>query len=510
MTQEPNRSEKHQLTEAAEVLSALHHENEQGIEKVEELSSAIDNLAQEQAKLSDDLDDLNNDLSILADEDPDMFDDEMLADIEELDAIFNDESPESSKKPHFEKLNYFQGDNWEQLVLNANEYRKRMGISNQNPYLSGLSNLEVHQMAELMVSKYHLSKLDKFDYAFAAIVGGISGLIDVFLVGSITNGNNEMTEDTQGVLGKKTDKFYDNMVIKYANFENKRAGGGKDIENIKQAIAYLEKHHHVSFDARYNSEMYMGEVFGINAGNHHLRNVEHDPSPLGLIFCIIDHLDGKTTFINGNGKFVRVVTSNLDQVGADTLPKAIVNWFGHLMSDVAGSSSSVENGTRGTGLPAPFFELTQLLKFGKFDVDGDKDLAQVFEWMYKQGLDLRAVTAQAIPVLIGEALIRIYWVWKRHFYYGHSWRESIPIANTPDLQKLLLAMVATFETIDVTGAAINRGPTWAMLFDLNYVGLVDLTFRSMQVVRSQIRQVKELDKMDEDLNAELERVCADM
>ena len=41
----------------------------------------------------------------------------------------------------------------------------------------------------------------------------------------------------------------------------------------------------------------------------------------------------------------------------------VANWFGHIMSDIAGSSGSQG---RGSGLAIPFFELFQMCTFGEF------------------------------------------------------------------------------------------------------------------------------------------------
>ena len=71
------------------------------------------------------------------------------------------------------------------------------------------------------------------------------------------------------------------------------------------------------------------------------------------------------------------------------------------------------------------------------------------------GYDTRAFVAELIPVIIFETLIRCYWFYKQKFYYGKSFKESLPIANSRELSRLLLVGNATFTSIDTTHATIK-------------------------------------------------------
>ena len=53
--------------------------------------------------------------------------------------------------------------------------------------------------------------------------------------------------------------------------------------------------------------------------------------------------------------------------------------------------------------------------------------------MFQNGYDTRAFVAELIPVIIFETLIRCYWFYKQKFYYGKSFKESLPIANSREL-----------------------------------------------------------------------------
>lgn len=255
-----------------------------------------------------------------------------------------------------------------------------------------------------------------------------------------------------------------------------------------------------------------GVVKGMNPSNHHLMSLAHEPSILGLIIGVLDQLTSKATFIDADGNLLRVSTDSFENAnvtnadGVEKVINSVTNWFGHTMSDISGASGSKG---RGAGLPSPFYSLTQKLHFGSFDVNGkDMDIAQLSEWLYKQGLDVRALTTQAIPVVVAEVLVRLYWLFKKHFYYGKSWKESMPLANSdnPDLQKMLLTSIAAFETLDIADALARGGLTPKALLSINFVGLVDLSFRSIQVLRSHHRHLKLLDELDDDLQVEWSRI----
>ncbi|WP_048345362.1 hypothetical protein [Limosilactobacillus mucosae] len=244
----------------------------------------------------------------------------------------------------------------------------------------------------------------------------------------------------------------------------------------------------------------------MNPSNHHLFSLSHDIGPLGLFTSILDQLDGKSTFIS-DGVLKRVYTASKEadqvkdlQLGPQKVIKAVENWFGHICSDVAGTSKSVG---RGAGLPMPFYSITQHFKFGSFDVNSkDKDFAGVAEWLYKQGLDFRAFVAQSIPVLIMETLIRLYWVYKNHFYYGKEWKECIPIANQLDLQTLLLVSTSTFAAVDITDAIVRNGNIDVkILLRINFANAYDLGVRSVQVMKGRFQRAQKLKKINQENEA---------
>lgn len=84
-----------------------------------------------------------------------------------------------------------------------------------------------------------------------------------------------------------------------------------------------------------------------------MMSLAHSPDIIGLFFSILNQFTSTASFV-ANGRLVTVATDTFELQGGNFIMKimcGIANWFGHLMSDVAGSSGS--HG-RGTGIVMPF------------------------------------------------------------------------------------------------------------------------------------------------------------
>ena len=249
------------------------------------------------------------------------------------------------------------------------------------------------------------AKCDKYDYMIAAFCGGAAGLIDVFFVG----------DPLTSILGKNIDNVADKFVKKAAQFfwkkDQRTTGKRKTMpQTLEQCISYLEQAFPVNYDARYAKDLVVeeGMLDGMWSKNHHLLSLAHSPDPIGLIFSIINQLMGYASFVD-KGKIIHVVPKKTSGAvpylqGTD-LPSMLfcgfVNWIGHLISDLVGSSSTRKNGKpgRGAGIPIPFYELFLFCDFGDFD---GNTLAEAMISVFEQGYDLRFGATLAIPVLLEE------------------------------------------------------------------------------------------------------------
>ncbi len=413
------------------------------------------------------------------------------------------------------------------------EFAKKENINIDSPFLNLYSKNEQVKVAEQMIQKFDLLKLDSDDYLFATAAGIIAGFVDTTFVGTIAKGKD--AKGLQKFIDTKAESLVKNYGLKekIAELENKKKNvtsqkGLNEIEktikelqdgqrkfDIKSSIRYLEKKHKVGYDAATSKH-----IKGMSPDNHHLLSIAHEPSLLGLIIGIYNQLTGTATYMSKNGKIINTVAENTNIELTGSLPNQIIqainNWFGHIMSDLSGSSTSKG---RGSGLPVPGWHSLQKLQFGKIKLNGNKEdtftFAQVSEWMFKNGYDVRAFATELIPVLIYETLIRLYWIYKQHYYFGKPIKESLPIANSRELSRLLLIGASTFSTIDVTHGVIKSGEKGGVqpigiatfIMTVNKPGLIDLGFRSYQNIRFELEHKKHVDYIiSKDIKIEYNRV----
>lgn len=409
-------------------------------------------------------------------------------DLSEIDSLLEDIKVDKPKVniPVIEKIDTVEiVDDWNLYLSNIDVYAEKHEIDfSKDPFEDLLSVDERRKILQRIDDDYKLQgkcECDKWDYIFAATSGVIAGFIDSFFVGM----------PGQSKLGNWTNSQADKLVEKFASIVykadrkqiNKLIGEGKiskptdfapngmpvpkkEPDGIASSIGYLEKRFNVPYDARYAQDLKGAEgnvVF--NPKDHHLKSIGHCADLVGLFFSILDQFTGKVSIIS-DGKIQRFEpnSTTFRLQGENFYQKLLfgfINWFGHMMSDIAGSSGTRgHEGKIGAGIAAPFFEFFQLCDFGKINVGEDtKTLAQFTTSMYTNGYDARFAAAQAIPVALNEILIRLFWSIKRHYYHKLPWKECIPLklSNKPELRRMLLVGHGCLCLVDVTDAAIRSG-----------------------------------------------------
>lgn len=313
------------------------------------------------------------------------------------------------------------------------------------------NNFETQQLVRTQ------DKCDTCDYLTAIACGAIGGMIDIFLVGA----------PGDSVLENWTDTQVDNAV---KGFAQKMGWPAKDPENVASAIGFLEK----GASSKTTNKLYFGEefkgfkvnydqrhsgdvdnLFKMSAKNHHMMSLAHSPDIIGLFFSILNQFTSTSSFI-ANGQLITIKTDTFELQGGNFIAKlfcGVANWFGHIMSDIAGSSGS---SGRGSGIVMPFYELFSLCKFGKFSVEKDKqDLAAIATRAFQEGYDFRFGLAAAIPVVITELSIRLILALRQYFQYEMPLKECIPTSKHDDLRMMLLVGHGTLCLIDGVDAGIR-------------------------------------------------------
>lgn len=131
----------------------------------------------------------------------------------------------------------------------------------------------------------------------------------------------------------------------------------------------------------------------------------HSPNIIGLFFSILNQFTETSTFI-ANDKLVTISTEIYELQGGNFISKifsSVVNWFEHLMSDIAGSSGTTG---RRSGIVMPFYELFGLCNFGNFNVENNiiNDLATITTKDFESKYDARFTLTMTIPVVISDIL----------------------------------------------------------------------------------------------------------
>lgn len=295
---------------------------------------------------------------------------------------------------------------------------------------------------------YKKANCDKYDYMIAGTTGMIAGLIDVFFVGI----------PGTGAIGKGADKAVDNAVEGFAKMLGWK-GGREGSDPKASAIGFLERKYKVNYDQTHSNAKGVrgtgGKVHHLTPSNHHLKNLAHSPDLIGLFFSIVNQFNSTSTFIN-DGRLITIDTETFELKGGNFPAKVFAgfcNWLGHLASDMAGSSGS---SGRGTGIPMPFYALLQFIDVGSFGQHRDT-FAKVAVKVFEQGYDLRHGIALAVPVLIGELLTRLAWTFKQRVYHNKEWKDCIPIANNPELRRMLLVSHGTLCIVDGLDAGLRSG-----------------------------------------------------
>lgn len=298
---------------------------------------------------------------------------------------------------------------------------------------------------------------DKLDYTLAATCGAICGVIDVFLVG----------KPGESPVGNITDEWFGNRTKDFA----KLCGwDSKENDSLSDAIRHLEKKFKIPYDQRGAGDV-ASWIFDLTPSNHHFKSLGHNPTICGLFFSVLDQFTNTSHFIS-DGQLISLQDADGRFVlrGNDVPSKlfcGFMNWFGHIISDISGSSSSSK---RGMGIPSPLWTwmndiIAVKSKIGIPVTEFDKSFNDIALEIYKQGYDSRFQTAQAIPVFVNELLVRtVYCVRRLIRYFANSernersfkavWEACEPFANAT-VKRMLTVAHGTFCLIDVGDATIR-------------------------------------------------------
>ena len=352
--------------------------------------------------------------------------------------------------------------------------------------------------------KRYTSTVNYEDYAFAMFSGIMSGAIDAMFIGET-----RVTGRDVGLSHQQVNNF----IQEYA-----KARGLKSTR-LKDAIGDLEVLSGVAQD-----NVWKGANIGVSATNHHLADLAHHPTPLGLVSAIVVRFFRIGTFVNRNGEwhFLFVPTTQADMIqiiapavisgilnwlvsidetkyekeNGEEVPNSLSrlthlvastpiiaevaecadNWFAHLVSDMGGSKNTAGGGM---GIPGAFVSF--LYELSALPVLKESGLPAVLNNLYvKQGWDLRhelpfvkAAGKQAIPVAFNEIFVRtVYFVSRlareiveHKGLKGIDWGNVVPF-HSRTVDRMLTIASMTFSVADTADAAVHAalesGGNWVL------------------------------------------------
>lgn len=330
---------------------------------------------------------------------------------------------------------------------------------------------------------------DNLDYIVAIASGMACGLLDILWVGEF---------DLQSGHSIASDKV-DSFVKKTAEMLER-----KKFDDVKSAVKALEKRFPIPSDG--NTPNFGGGL------QHHIRDFAHHPTIVGLAFSLLTQFTEKSYGTDVNGVFlvVDVPKKSKPFIGNDVPQKILmgtITWFFHLVSDVAGSSSTAGI-SGGTGIPGPILALAKEIAtipfFKDIKVTADMSLSLFLSKMFNGSLmmqrdengqiikesvikfDLRGelgvtveLCKQAVPVIANECIVRAFY-FIRHLAMVMKencvscladmkkieW-SSVKPANNPTIARMLTVSTGVFTALDI-GEAIATQKYWV---SVNYVGV---------------------------------------
>lgn len=414
----------------------------------------------------------------------------------------------------------------EQEVVSA-ELTATTRKANQSTDIDALNAALSKVNAEL---ERYTSRAGAGDYAFAVFSGIMAGAIDALFVGETVITDGDVALSHQQV---------NNFIQQYASAR------GFDRDRLKDAIGDLEKAFKVAQD-----NVWKGTGIGVSAKNHHLADLAHHPTPLGLVSSIVVQFLRIGTFVNKDGKWhfalvetnpkdvveilapavitgilnwlVFMAEKNYEEKEGTEIPAALSklihlvastpmlielakcadNWFGHLVSDMGGSKNTAGGGM---GIPGVFISL--LYEFASMPILRNTGLPLLVNELYeKQKIDLRheiplykTVGKQAIPVAFIEIYVRVgYFVthlaselaMRNNDLAAVNWNNVIPFHNRT-VDRMLTVANMTFTVADTADAAVHAaiesGGNW-VLFSGRFV----TRFNYVGAGRAAIAIVKEI------------------
>lgn len=368
------------------------------------------------------------------------------------------------------------------------------------------------------------SQADNLDYLIAIASGLTCALLDILWIGEFDlNQGREIASDKVDSFVKKIGEIVE----------------GKKFENLNDAVKSLEKRFPIPSDG--NTPDFGGGL------QHHLRDFAHHPTLVGLACSILTQFTEKSYGTNETGFFKVVDVPEKSKLAiGKTIPEKIffgtITWFFHLVSDIAGSSSTAGI-SGGTGIPGPILSLAKEISviplFKNLNVDDmsvNKFISKLFngtlfmqrddagniikesiiKFDFRGELGVLVETGkQAIPVIANECMVRSFYFIRRlaivmkennirtiNDMKKIDWKMVKP-SNNPTINRMLTISSGVFSAVDIGEAILSQ--KYFLAINLVGVGRFAIAICSDVSWGLKARNVKKIQEVYEKINQQTYR-----
>ncbi|MBS6344535.1 MAG: hypothetical protein KH404_02135 [Bifidobacterium pseudolongum] len=333
---------------------------------------------------------------------------------------------------------------------------------------------ELGQLDDIIALAERLQpECDQLDYALAAGSGALCGVIDIFCVGA--PGDSKLQGPALQWMRHTTVTF-----AKLCGWNGEQTG-------IQSAAAFLATKFLADSDSPLARKLGLlfDEDIDPESRAKSFRVFGRESSLLGVFFAILGEF--ATTAPAGDaGKlhFVHDKDAGAGLHGSTPAEKVfcgIVNWLGHQLFGRGDAVDAMQQAMPALGIPTPVWTLISQYAMHARDIPlpAPKFLErfqQLANQIYAQGYDVRFLATQSVPVLLNEALTRLFYAVRRMFAYADSadpsdfsmqamWEACEPFSNST-VQRMLTVAHGTFCLLDTTDAAIRGVAAGAGTFNV--------------------------------------------
>ena len=346
--------------------------------------------------------------------------------------------------------------------------------------------------------KKFTNQADALDYTVAISSGILAGIVDSFFVGNFS------FKDGKAWSNHKVNDFVMNIAKKKGYKGLKKNGVVKF--KLSGAINFLEDEFKIPSD-----NIWSGKNLNIWTGSHHLDDLAHHPTPIGLVASIISQFTEKAYFQNRFGENLCLDITDKGLIGnsfSEKIFAGTVNWFYHLVSDMSGSNKTAGVGM---GIPGPLLSLAK--EFSMLPGINKTSLPKILNNIFtnkKNRFDLRAelgvlhqLGKQAIPVILNEVLVRVFYFFSRLIkeykekgnFKDIEWENVLPYKNRT-LTRMLTISSGTFLAFDLLDAGIRSAGNWgAFVLRVNFVNVGRFTVSCY----NEYKMEREKEKIEKDI-----------